>query len=482
MGIKPCILLTGVTGYVGSRLKRNLESLQFPLRCLVRSNVGISEQSPSTTEYIFGDASERKVLMRALEGVDIAYYLIHSLGVTKDFSQLDRLLAAQFAQMASKAKVKKIIYLGGLGANYDDHLSQHLKSRHEVGNVLRANTTNVQVIEMRASAIIGSGSLSFEMIKHLVDCLPIIPTPKWMHTKLQPIAIEDVLNYLIRAIDLQIEGDSILEIGGKERVSYAELMSLYGKIKNYRRYKIGLPFQASQISSLCIGLLTPLYVRVSTKLIESAQSANLVHDPLATHLFQFNTLSIEEAMKRALVNENDAYPYSRWNDAVSSAISPKDWSSIHFGGRLEDCRQKIVAATPENAFAPLLSLGEKGYPFCNFLFWLRGFIDLLLGGVGMRRGRKGGSHLMVGDVVDFWRVQAYQPNHYLKLIAEIKLPGKAWLEFQIDPHAKGVRFTQRALFSPAGIPGVLYWYILYPFHRFIFWGLFRGIIKKMKTK
>lgn len=480
---RPRILLTGITGYVGGRLKNRLEDLGLNLRCLVRSNISISENSPPTTQYYFGDAADRKALLRALEGIDVAFYLIHSLGASQDFSEMDRLLAAQFAQAASKCKVKRIIYLGGLGANYDEHLSQHLRSRHEVGNVLRANTDDVQVIELRASVIIGSGSLSFELIKALAHRLPIMLTPKWMRTELQPIAIDDILTYLIKAIDVKVEGDPILEIGGKERVSYEDLMRLYIKLRGLKRLMIPVPFLTPRLSSLWLGLVTPLYARVGRKLIESAQCETIVHDPLATHLFHIETLGVKDALIQAMNNENQPFPLTRWNDAVSSSLSPKDWSTVSFGGRLENYREKIISATPKDAFAPILRLGGgKGYPFGKFLFWLRGFIDLILGGVGMRRGRRRDDALQVGDVIDFWRVVAYQPEHYIKLNAEIKIPGKAWLEFQVDPHAKGVKIAQRALFEPAGVPGVLYWYLMYPIHAFVFWGLFRGILNQIKAK
>jgi uncharacterized protein YbjT (DUF2867 family) len=480
---KPRILLTGVTGYVGGRLKTQLEELGFPLRCLVRSNIGISQAYLATTQYVFGNADDKKILLKALEGIDVAFYLIQSLGAVKDYSIIDRMLAVNFAQAASKCKVKKIIYLGGLGANYDEQLSKYLRSRHEVGSVLRAHAAGVQVLELRASVIFGSGSLSFEMIKSLVENLPIMVTPKWLRTELQPIGISDVLNYLIKAVDIAIEGDLILEIGGKERVSYEDCLRIYASLRGLKRLIIPAPCWMPYLSSLWLGLVTPLYARVAGTLIASAQCSTIVHDPLARRLFHFETLSVKESLALAMQNENHSFASTRWNDAVSSALTPKDWSNVCLGKRLEDYRESIVPAALEEAFAPLLRLGgQEGYPFINILFWLRGFIDLMLGGVGMRRGRKNHASLAVGDVIDCWRVEAYQHSHYIKLADETKIPGKAWLEFQVDSHAKGIKISQRVIFDPAGATGVLYWYIMYPIHKLMFWALFKGLIKQIKEK
>lgn len=477
---KPLILLTGSTGYIGGRLKKRLQIAGYPIRCLVRSPTQVDEGS-SQVSYEVGSIKDKKFLQKAFEGVDVAYYLIHSMGEKGNFSQEDRLLAAQFAQAAAKSNVKRIIYLGGLGTNYDDALSEHLRSRHEVGSVLRANSDKVQVIEFRASIVIGSGSLSFEMIKSLVERLPVMITPKWVSTEAQPIGIDDLLTYLIDAIDLKIEGDPIFEIGGRDRISYKGIMQEYAKQKGLKRYMLPVPVLTPRLSSLWLALVTPLYARVGRKLIDSALCETTVHDPLALHLFKVKPKGIEEAISQAMKNEELAHPETRWTDAVSSGYVQKEWSQEQFGGRFTDEKTEIVNTTPENAFKIISSIGgEKGYPYANWLFWLRGAFDLMVGGVGMRRGRKDPTQLKTGDVLDFWRVESIKNPQSLRLSAEMKVPGKAWLEYKVDPNPKGIKFTQKATFDPAGISGILYWYILYPIHHYVFKGMMREIVQQME--
>lgn len=473
----PFVLITGSTGYIGGRLKQRLEELNYPMRCLIRSNSSIPHYCPASTQYIVGDVRDKKKLLQALDGVDVAYYLIHSMGEKVNFTEVDRKLAVQFAETAALAKVKKIIYLSGLGNQYEMDLSSHSKCRQEVGHVLRANSNEVQVIEFRTSMVIGSGSLSFEMIRSLVDRLPIMVIPKWASIQAQPIAIEDLITYLVKAIDCPLDGNPIFEIGGKDKAGYRELMREYADQKGLKRQMVSVPFAALSLSSLWLSLITPLYARVGKKLVESAIVATTVHDPLAAHIFNMKAVGCKDAIAAALANK---IPETRWNDAASSIRSMKRWSEADFGGRLTDVKREIVDFHLEEAFAPIRKIGGgSGYYGANWLWKIRGVIDFVLGGVGFRRGRRDPENIKQGDVIDFWRVIAYQPNKQLKLLAEMKTPGRAILEFSISPKENGLEITQKAIFDPIGPAGILYWYFLYPVHQYIFRKMFKGIINKM---
>ncbi len=475
------ILITGASGYVGGRLKVALAEMGRSLRLLVRSSAFVSERQEDGIEYEVGDARDKRVLMRALTGIESAYYFIHSMGSTGDFSVEDRELAAHFARIASKCGVKKIIYLGALGSHCEE-LSPHLKSRQEVGEILRANSEGVQVIEFRASIVLGSGSLSFEMVKALTEKLPVMITPKWVWTEAQPIAIDDLLQYLVKSLTLELSGNPIFEIGGKDRVSYGGLMVEYARQKKLKRFLIPVPVLSPKLSSLWLGLVTPLYARVGRKLIESATCTTVVHDPLAMHLFGIHPMGYREAIALALKNEGKEAPETRWNESRSSSVSQSEWSKNSLGGRLLDHRERIVPFSPEKAFIPIESIGgAHGYYCCNWLWRLRGILDLFVGGVGFRRGRRDPHHLKAGEVVDFWRVEEIRAPHFLRLRAEMKVPGKAWLEFYVEPHSEGSKITQRAVFEPSGFLGMAYWYLLYPLHHFVFKGLLRGIEKRIAS-
>jgi uncharacterized protein YbjT (DUF2867 family) len=477
---KPLILLTGSTGYVGGRLKKALLELGYPLKLLVRSSALVSSKNSERETYVVGDAKDKKTLIQAMQGVSIAYYFIHSMGSKGDFVDEDRLIAAQFAEAAAECGVSKIIYLGGLGSHYEN-LSPHLQSRHEVGEVLRANADGVQVMEFRASIVIGSGSLSFEMVRALTEKLPVMITPRWVYTLSQPIAIDDLLQYLIQAIDVKIDGNPILEIGGKDKVSYGGLMEEYARQRGLKRYMIHVPVLTPRLSSLWLGLVTPLYARVGKKLVESAICETTVHDPLALHLFSVKPMGYKEAIQRAIANEGATFPETRWNDPLSSAYQTPSSIKENLGGRLIDHREIQVPYTPQEAFRPIERIGgNQGYYYGNFLWHLRGTLDLLCGGVGFRRGRRDQQNLKEGDVVDFWRVEEIKPPFLLRLKAEMKLPGRAWLEFYVEPTDKGSKISQRAVFDPAGIFGIAYWYLLYPLHHLVFNGMLKGIVKRIK--
>jgi uncharacterized protein YbjT (DUF2867 family) len=420
-----------------------------------------------------GDVLDRDSLDSAFQDVHTAYYLVHSMGSAGSFEEEDRRAAANFAQAASTAGVRRIIYLGGLGDSRLP-LSPHLRSRHEVGQVLRGS--GVQVIEFRASIVIGSGSLSYEMVRALVERLPVLITPKWVSTPAQPIAIADLLQYLVAALDIVAEGNPIFEIGGADVVSYGEIMQEYARQRELRRLMIRVPVLTPRLSSLWLGLVTPLYARVGQKLIDSISYPTVVRDDAALHAFSLRPLGFRAAIASALRNEDEEVAATRWSDALSAAGTPPDFGGTRFGSRLVDSRVVQVVAGPAAAFALIRRIGgATGWYYANWLWTLRGWLDLLSGGVGMRRGRRDPESLQVGDAVDCWRVDVFEPNHRLRLAAEMKLPGRAWLEFDVDGNTDGCSIRQTAIFEPLGLAGLAYWYGIYPLHQLLFSGMLRGI-------
>jgi uncharacterized protein YbjT (DUF2867 family) len=468
------LLLTGATGYIGGRLLKALETRQHRLRCLARRPEFLRPRVAESTDVVKGDLLDPTSLGAAMEGVDSAYYLVHSMGSTGAFEEEDRRAAKSFADAAREAGVRRIIYLGGLGSG--DKLSRHLASRQEVGRILR--DSGVSTIEFRASIIIGSGSLSFEMIRALVDRLPVMITPRWVRILAQPIAIEDVIDYLIAALDIEVDDSAVFEIGGADRVSYADIMLEYARQRGLRRLMVPVPVLTPRLSSLWLGLVTPVYARVGRKLIDSTTHETVVEDDLALRLFDIRPRGIREAIERALSNEDREVAQTRWPDALSSRGPTSTWGGVKFGSRFVDSRVARVPHPPSQAFGPVRRIGgETGWYSANWLWRLRGFLDLLVGGAGMRRGRPDPERLSVGDTVDFWRVEAIEPDRLLRLSAEMKLPGRAWLQFEVEGDESGSTIRQTSIFDPVGLTGLLYWYLLYPLHARVFAGMLRGIVR-----
>ncbi len=468
-------LLTGATGYVGGRLLTRLVNEGLAVRCLSRKPEALRARVGKTVEVVQGDVLDPPSLTLAFEGVETAFYFVHSMGDDRDFESQDRIAAENFSKAATAAGVSRIVYLGGLG-NPDETLSKHLRSRQETGDVLRANHS--QVIEFRASIVIGSGSLSFEMIRALVERLPITICPKWVQVKAQPIAIEDLLAYLSAAVKLPLSASQIYEIGGPDQVSYGQLMQEYARQRGLTRWMIPVPLLTPYLSSLWLGLVTPLYARVGRKLVESLRNPTLISNNLAEIVFQFRPRSVSEAIARALVNEDREYAETRWSDALSSSGQPQNWGGDRFGSRLVDSRTVTVKVAPDQAFIPIRRIGgATGWYYGNWLWSIRGFIDLLVGGVGIRRGRRDPEQLRVGDSLDFWRVEGFDPHQRLKLHAEMKLPGRAWLEFEVTQCEHGSIIRQTAFFDPLGLAGLMYWYGIYPLHQFVFAGMLRNLAR-----
>ena len=467
------ILLTGATGYVGGRLLPRLEQAGYRVRCLTRRPESLQGQVGRGTEVVRGDVLDPDSLSAALDGVDTAFYFVHSMGDDRDFAEQDRIAAENFARAATTAGVRRIIYLGGLG-NPDHKLSKHLRSRQETGDILRAHHS--AVIEFRASIVIGSGSLSFEMIRALVERLPVMICPRWVQVKAQPIAVEDLLDYLLAAVKLPPGQAQVFEIGGPDQVSYGQIMHEYARQRGLRRWMIPVPLLTPYLSSLWLGLVTPLYARVGRKLVESLRNPTLISNNLATTTFGVQPRSLRAAITRAITNEDREFALTRWSDACSSSGAPRAWGGVRFGSRLVDSRSVTVKVPVEQAFAPIRRIGGRtGWYYGNWLWTLRGFLDLLVGGVGVRRGRRDPANLRLGDSLDFWRVERYEPPKHLRLLAEMKLPGRAWLEFEVTAAEQGSTIRQTAIFDPVGLFGLIYWYGIFPLHRMVFAGMLRNI-------
>ena len=468
------ILLTGATGYVGGRLRRRLEEAGAQVRCLARDPGRLAGRVAPATEIAAGDVLDRASLEQALVGVDTAYYLVHAMGSASGFEERDRAGAENFGRAAAAAGVRRIVYLGGLGDDRQD-LSPHLRSRNEVGRILRE--CGVPTVEFRASIVLGSGSLSFEMIRSLTERLPVMITPSWVRVQAQPIAVADLLEYLLAAVTVPLDGSRIYEIGGADRVSYGDLMREYAGQRGLRRPMIPVPILTPWLSSLWLGLVTPLYARIGRKLIESIQHPTVVRDDAARRDFAVRPMGMAAAVARALAAETRG-PETRWCDAVSSSGAERGRAGVRYRGRLLDAREAVVAVPPAQAFAPIAAIGgDRGWYGWDFLWRTRGALDLLVGGVGLRRGRAHPTSLRVGDVLDFWRVEAVEPDRLLRLRAEMKVPGRAWLEFAVEPRPGGAVIRQTAVFDPVGLGGLAYWYVLFPVHEIVFRGMLRGLAK-----
>jgi uncharacterized protein YbjT (DUF2867 family) len=472
------ILLTGGSGYVGGRLLLALEERGAQVRCLSRNPAFLRGRAGPGTEVVQGDVLDPTALAAAMRGIHTAYYLVHSMGSGGDFEIEDRRAANAFGEAAKAAGVRRIIYLGGLGSGPD--LSAHLRSRHEVGEILRRS--GVLTIELRASIIIGSGSLSFEMIRALTEKLPVMVTPRWVRVPAQPIAIEDVIDYLLAARDFGGAGSAVYEIGGADRVSYSQIMKEYARQRGLRRTMIPVPVLSPHLSGLWLGLVTPIYARVGRKLVDSLRNPTIVEDERALSDFAVRPRGIADAIERALHNEDRAFAETRWSDALSSAGSLRQWGGRRFGSRLVDSRSREVPVSTAKAFAPIRRLGGRtGWYWGDWLWRLRGFMDLLVGGVGSRRGRRDPDQVETGDTVDFWRVERVEPDRLLLLAAEMKLPGRAWLQFEVEQTARGSLIRQTAMFDPVGLFGLLYWYALYPLHTLVFAKMLSGIARAAVT-
>ena len=475
------ILICGATGYVGSRLTNKLLSEGHEVRCLARNPSSLNERFNSKKlEVIHGNLLDTETLQNIFEDIEVAYYLVHSLTAKENFQFKEALCAKNFINEAKKSKVKRLIYLGGLGTN-SENLSPHLESRKEVGQILRSS--QIPCVEIQASIIIGSGSLSYEIMKNLVERLPVMVTPKWVSSLAQPIWINDVISYLIESIELKSMNSCVIQIGGPDQVTYKELMSIYAKILGKKRLMISVPVLTPNLSSKWLGLVTPVYARVGKKLIESLKSDSIIENTDHISEFTIKPIGIKESLIRTNSDVNrPSEPESRWYDSISSGISEFNLNDqTSYKHQYRDTRQITLPVDPIKAFDPINKIGgENGWYFANLLWNIRGWIDLAVGGVGLRRRtRRNSEKFIVGDTLDWWRISESKHNQFVRLEAEMKLPGKAWLEFQVLEDKKGSVLKQTAGFDTNSIFGRIYWLGLLPLHKIIFQGMLKRISQKI---
>jgi uncharacterized protein YbjT (DUF2867 family) len=469
------VLLTGSTGYIGRRLKQQLlNDENIELKLLVRNKKSISSLNENA-QIIEGDTFNKESLKEALKDVEVAYYLIHSLS-NENYKDLDKISAQNFLDVAALCGVKRIIYLGGLGVK-DENTSEHLLSRIETGEILSSNK-NVQTIWLRAGVIIGSGSASFEIIRNLTEKLPIMTTPKWVNTKAQPIAVTDVLSYLHKSLYLDVKENLIVDIGS-EQLSYKNMMLKTAKVLGLKRILITLPFMSIKLSSYWLNLFTPVPYAVAKALVEGLKSEVIIQNDHAKKYFpNIIPISYENAVANAIKEIEENQVISRWNDKsddVWEKNSQNDISKAIFIDRKELDISNIEASKVYQSFISIG--GENGWFDFDFLWELRGIIDKLIGGVGLKRGRRSQCDLRISDCLDFWKVVDLKKDERLLLYAQMKLPGEAWLEFKI----KDNKLIQSAYFYPKGVLGRLYWYALIPLHYFVFNNMIKSIIQKAKN-
>jgi len=483
------ILVTGASGYVGGRLVTALLEDGADIRVFVRDkNKAQSHTWASAVEIAVGNASDYQSTVAALTGVHTAFYLLHSINLGPNFDKIESEMATNFAKAAAECGVKQIVYLGGI--NNDAKSSKHLSSRANTGKSLASST--VAVMELRAGIIIGSGSASFEMLRHLTHRLPVMTTPKWVMNKTHPIAVRDVLWYLRKSAMLEKPVSGVFDIGGPEVLSYADMMQKFAKLSGLRkRLIIKVPVLTPKLSSLWIGFVTPVPTSLARPLVGSLIS-EVVADPAKSinHLIPKpaeGLIDVEGAIKLALSHVSGNTVKTRWSDATTqTAPWQKAQSDPAWAGEAlyKDTKVRVTDASMENLWVAIEEIGgENGWYGSDFLWYLRGLLDRMIGGVGLRRGRRDPIHLRVGDSLDFWRVESLVPGQSLKLYAEMILPGKAWLEFRIKKLPNGQsEVTQEASYSPRGLGGQLYWYAVLPFHSLVFPTMIRNLIRSANRK
>jgi uncharacterized protein YbjT (DUF2867 family) len=474
------VLVTGATGYIGGRLVPALLSAGYQVRVMARDPLRLQGRPwLDQVEVVAGDALQADSLAPAMQDIDSAYYLIHSMSHAANFHERDVAAAQNFAQAAAQENVRQILYLGGLGDPQSD-LSEHLRSRQDTGQALRS--AGVPVTEFRAAVIVGSGSLSFEMIRYLTERVPIMVCPRWVFTRVQPIGIDDVLSYLVQALSNPRSSGQTIEIGGDDILTYGDMMLGYARARGLKRALLPVPVLTPRLSSYWVHWVTPVPAAIARPLIEGLRNEVIVRSDLAHQLFpEIEPVDYQTAVQRALAKQEAGEVETVWSDAQSSSLG--DIQPVYLAqeqGLIIERREHLVENDPAAVYHTFTGLGGKrGWLSLNTAWKLRGAMDRLVGGVGMRRGRRHPDEVRVGDAIDFWRVEAVEPDRMLRLRAEMKVPGKAWLQFEALPlPAKQTRLVQTAFFDPKGLSGLLYWYLLYPIHGYIFGGMVKKIAEQ----
>ncbi|WP_351236868.1 SDR family oxidoreductase [Streptomyces sp. NPDC002133] len=478
-------LVTGASGYIGGRLVPELLKVGHRVRCLARNPRKLRDHPwAGRAQVVEGDVTDAGSVAEALRGIDVAYYLVHALGTGSGFEETDRRAAGTFAEQAHAAGVRRIVYLGGLTPRGipQRSLSPHLRSRAEVGQIFLDALVPATVL--RAAVVIGSGSASFEMLRYLTERLPVMVTPSWVHTRTQPIGVRDVLRYLVGSATMPDDVDRAFDIGGPDVLTYQEMMRRYASVAQLRkRLIVPLPMLTPRLSSHWVGLVTPVPASLARPLTESLRHEVVCreHD-IARYVPDSSEepLPFDTALALALRRVREAQVATRWSSAALAGApsdplpTDPDWA----GGSLYQDERKLTVEAPREALWKVIEGigGDNGWYSFPLAWAVRGWLDRFVGGVGLRRGRRDAQHLRVGDSLDFWRVEEIEPGHLLRLRAEMRLPGMAWLEMYAEQDDEGrTRYRQRALFHPRGLFGHAYWWSVSPFHAMVFGGMARNI-------
>lgn len=473
------ILITGATGYVGGNLVPRLLEEGYRVRVLVRDPEKLRAKPwRSDVEVFKGDVIEPLTLRSALLDVEVAYYLIHSITSGENFAERDIAAARNFGEAVRQTGVKRVIYLGGLG-DPETNLSKHLRSRQETGDILRRS--GACVTEFRAAIIVGSGSISFEMIRYLTERVPIMVCPRWVLSKVQPIAIDDVIEYLAVSVQNSNSAGQIIEIGGADVLTYGDMMKLYARVRGLRRWLLNVPVLTPRLSSYWVHWVTPVPADFARPLIEGLRNEVVVRDNKASEIFPHIQPSTYESAVRRALSQLDP---DRFENIINQLASKKDierpanFKTIR-DGMIIEVRRCIVRAQASAVYGIFTDIGgPNGWP-CNWAWRMRALLDRVVGGVGMRKSRPDPAGIKAGDTLDFFRVVKIQPGRILRLKAEMKLPGEGWLQFEVTPHGEEqAQLVQTVYFAPKGLPGIVYWYLLYPLHGLIFGKMIRGLAKR----